>query len=624
MLRYLSPSRAGPSRPRSDDPQLALHVPNYGVVFLPQPERAEDDDPTSEEVGDHKPRHDHMLHGELEVTLTAPKRAKAIRVGLRSTLKLDLGPGRRAEETILFERSVEILSSTADGVWLAAGTQRFDYTLILPSNLAPHDQHSNGIVYHDLYAVVEGLPSPDEWKIRSQGSSSSLFNLRGKRSPSAANSKSASRAVSPNRRGVNASRPASGASTPLTPGAPAHPAALSAALSNLAVSGNGTPSSTGATGGSGSGGAGTGVSTHSRPSPPHLSRTPSRLGSPTEPMSSAAAALLAPTPPPRLDRAPSYDDSQRPKEAANGEWLQGTFKAKRSVMLIYNPNPGDGANELHDRASGYVPGLGVWELVLVSDVWTICALLQIKVNLASLMPSTTVFAVRVLLAQTHSITSPRDPDAQKLTGTKHFVILEQGKRPPAGHLHPDKHYVALWRGQAAGGKDKADGESGGEIKIDTKARLPNDNVSRPSTLPGVVTPINVSHALVLEVFFSVYGEDDKGQPMKVPGPGGLRMLRVSRPVVLPSCALIPEVTMLPTYESIASDKEYLAPSRDAALPSGGPEWRICACGLKLEELESRMREAARDEQSPSLAGIAAAAAADDKAERERGRMRDRA
>jgi hypothetical protein len=37
-------------------------------------------------------------------------------------------------------------------------------------------------------------------------------------------------------------------------------------------------------------------------------------------------------------------------------------------MLIYNPNPGDGANELHDRASGYVPGLGVWELVLVSDV----------------------------------------------------------------------------------------------------------------------------------------------------------------------------------------------------------------------------------------------------------------
>jgi hypothetical protein len=88
-------------------------------------------------------------------------------------------------------------------------------------------------------------------------------------------------------------------------------------------------------------------------------------------------------------------------------------------------------------------------------------LLQIKVNLASLMPSTTVFAVRVLLAQTHSITSPRDPDSQKLTGTKHFVILEQGKRPPAGHLHPDKHYIALWRGPGAGGKDKVAGESGG-------------------------------------------------------------------------------------------------------------------------------------------------------------------
>jgi hypothetical protein len=54
--------------------------------------------------------------------------------------------------------------------------------------------------------------------------------------------------------------------------------------------------------------------------------------------------------------------------------------------------------------------------------------------------------------------------------------------------------------------------------------------------------------LVYEVYFSVWGEDQTGQPMAVPGPGGLRFLQVTRPLILPSCALIPPLLDLPVCE----------------------------------------------------------------------------
>jgi hypothetical protein len=62
----------------------------------------------------------------------------------------------------------------------------------------------------------------------------------------------------------------------------------------------------------------------------------------------------------------------------------------------------------------------------------------------------------------------------------------------------------------------------------------------PETEPGrsVVTPIKVSHALLAEVFFSVYGEDEKGKPMTRPGAGGLKILRINRPVLVSSVSKI--------------------------------------------------------------------------------------
>jgi len=128
MLRYLSPGRSGsntpnsPRTPREGQPVLTLHVPNYGLIIIPAPEAPDPDGRVSDE-----PREDHMLHGELEVRLggTHPRRAKAIRVGFRTIIKLDLGTGRKKEEDVLFERKVEITGADDDGIELSPGSQRY-------------------------------------------------------------------------------------------------------------------------------------------------------------------------------------------------------------------------------------------------------------------------------------------------------------------------------------------------------------------------------------------------------------------------------------------------------------------------------------------------------------------
>jgi hypothetical protein len=257
--------------------------------------------------------------------------------------------------------------------------------------------------------------------------------------------------------------------------------------------------------------------------------------------------------------------------------------------------------------------------------------MRLKVKISSIPDTATIFAARLLLAQSHTIISPRDEegDSNKIASTRHFTIAEAGKRPPPGHAHPDHHYPALWRGAAVpSGKDKPGKEkppSSGDLLIDVKGRLPSDIVARPSSLPGVITPIHVSHNLVLEVFFTVWAEDDRGGKMRIPGPGGLRMLRVSRPAIVPSCCLVPAVIDLPRYEDHEKDK--MAPLTPDVLQKNfilaeDQDWDICACGMKVEDMEVRMRDQAvaeAQQTGTSLADMAASAAAEDKVWMERGR-----
>ncbi|BEI83346.1 hypothetical protein CcaverHIS002_0312140 [Cutaneotrichosporon cavernicola] len=620
MLRFLAsgggkgkihpPQRGSLATATSSNAQIKLKlvVPNWGVMYLPAPELPLAD-------GEVPPRHDFPLNGELEVTLPpgGSKRCKSIRVGLKTIITLDLGGKRRYEEDVLFERKVEIVSSTADGIWLEEGLQRFDFTIIVPADLASHDWHTNGVISHVLYAELEGLPDPHG--MARGASANSLFGLRkGSRSSSRAHSQS--RGTSP----ASPSRspgPRGSVSGPSRHAGPSESADIQVALSNLAAPTPGFP-----------------FRTPGSSPVPSRSTSPVRSASPRlNPVHMSGAHNLSITREEEmiLPRVPSYDDSMAQlslqDSAANAnaspDWILGTHVAKRNCLIVYNPNPMGGINELADHASGYVPGLGVWTWRMVSDVWCIAALLSFDFHLTEISPATTVFSVRLLLNQTHSIVSPRDPDGKPHEFVRTFTIMSEGKRPPEGYYNPDLRHAAIWRGKEAKGK-----REGGEITIDNKVRMPNDNVARPSTVPGVVTPISVSHTMTLEVAFSVWGEDDTGNKMDHPTFGGLRVLRVSRPVSVPSCCLVPAVLDLPTYGSHEKDR---IPGPADDMPTGLPGWEWCACGWQISELESRMRQSIFAQQAEAAARAGGGSArssiseGDSKManERERGRQNSR-
>lgn len=134
----------------------------------------------------------------------------------------------------------------------------------------------------------------------------------------------------------------------------------------------------------------------------------------------------------------------------------------------------------------------------------------------------------------------------------------------------------------------------------------------------------------MKVWFSVLGEDGYGNPCD-PANTELRMLTLRRPVMIPSCGLIPDVVELPSYDSIEdtilpsrtdipcflcdkyySVKDYIAHqqhrSGSGTIPQGECKacgrkivlgvkgsasesgmWRYCACGLSLADMEERMR-----------------------------------
>ncbi|ORX40882.1 hypothetical protein BD324DRAFT_612440 [Kockovaella imperatae] len=563
MLKFLSRSLTQGSGSSSSAPlrrsvstngiKLYLRVPSYGSVFMPFP------DPTSEPDA---PRQDMELSGDLEIELPSgfgAVRCKSIRVGLRTTCKLDMGVGRGVEEDTLWTGKAELMGSTSDGIILEEGLQRFAFTIIIPGNLAAQDFAPGHRVDNTLFAEIEGIQDPR-----------SLFAW--------------------NRRS-----------------------------STLSSSSSVTPRSAG-------------------------TRSPSPLYSPNMSPSPSLTILrqetMLPQPPaynlddlPRSSSAFTHDENEIP-------WLTGVHSITRELILLYNPDPTGGVNSLDARVDGDVPGLGPYVLNFAAGEWCIYALLKATVNLLAPSPESTIYHVRVSLHQKAEITSPRD--GAEVTVERLFPITAEGVPPDLKRKVQKADQPAIWRGVQAGGQDDW------ELRLDGQGRLPNDYHGRPTTLEGVETPIRVSHALRTEVWFSVRGEDANGRSFGKDVPGELRILRVEKPVIVPSCFLIPEVLDLPIYGShrlgcfLAADGQSdiesdccplcktpakdqfcqtcpptsiphprhdhpkkLVGTSDGTCPSctyrsvpagGGAEWRACACGLLREDIISRMKRVTLDER----------------------------
>lgn len=72
-------------------------------------------------------------------------------------------------------------------------------------------------------------------------------------------------------------------------------------------------------------------------------------------------------------------------------------------------------------------------------------------------------------------------------------------------------------------------EAGGSYHVSHLARLPNDDIIRPSTLEGTKTPISTKHELTLEIRFVQVGDDGV--------PGKPLVLKSEQPITLSSVSI---------------------------------------------------------------------------------------
>jgi hypothetical protein len=318
VLRYFSPSGSGsrsPSRSRDrsqQQPILRLHVPAYGVLYIDRPTALH---PLPESAQSRRPTE---LRGELEVKIPkglGARRAKGLRVGIRTTCILDMGEGRKHEEDVIFQRTSQIQGGS-DGLWLGEGSHTFEFSLILPPDLTPHAWHPGALIRHDLFAELEGDTEQTghghgHERRHHHGPSTSWLGLR---------SRSAS---------------TSGSSTPR--GSSVYHVPLPD-LSQLSF---------------------VRQQSHARPPDDGVS-----VGVDEGKGDNRGEGSLPQT--------PSYEESEAEASQHGYDaprlWLVGKWYTRRAIKLCFNPHPSGGFSDLDVRISDFTDGIGPYTLYLTSAV----------------------------------------------------------------------------------------------------------------------------------------------------------------------------------------------------------------------------------------------------------------
>ncbi|WVQ99930.1 hypothetical protein IAU59_007073 [Kwoniella sp. CBS 9459] len=593
---------------RSSSPQghsgkgsLKIHVPAWGVALV-RPPRGRDVHPL--ETGGveiEPPCEDTVLSGALEVTMKERRKVHAISVGVQSVCRLHMGAQRLWEEDGIFERGVEVLAAEGEeGIWLEKGSQSFSFSLLLPATLATSDFHTFGRVSYILTARVEGIPASTSFtsmfkvsqpptldhNIPHRGDferviarSDKLAAAASSSSPSAvaANSGSSSGGLAASTMGIGLSGLSISDSSALVDDASA-----------IAV-GEGSPSIRGLYTRR--------QSSDLSPRIPPLSLSPPVPGSVTGSGSGSSSGLGFSTQPAEEEglrlkktksRSPSLTPSNHTSKSEKNDWMKGDLFASRGLVVHANPSRSGGVTQLELRKEGFVDGLGSWKFTATAEVFSISAVILLGISIPAPSPACTVFLIRLVLAQSYNITSPRTPNnpPHMPEATRNHVLYQVGRMHKPGEKHPARAVESLWRGSGAHGTGGEDG-----CKIRAVARMPNHDKIRPTTQDGTITPIRVTHELTLQVFYSIDGQCVRGDP--IDGPGELRMMSVRMPIAVPSCVLTMNALDLPTYETAhKSPQENI----DDIL-SSAPSKNLCMCGSTFAELgEAAMRRAQATEQ----------------------------
>lgn len=261
----------------------------------------------------------------------------------------------------------------------------------------------------------------------------------------------------------------------------------------------------------------------------------------------------------------------------------GTLKQEMPLQIIVNPADEGETMGLNETIEGFHDAVGPYRLTLTSGHLTVGGVVHFTMNLASVPSELRLRSVNALFIQSFDLASHKNrakhtPSQQQrqLFQIDSRTLQRQNAaiEPTSPVLSARRNTVVHSPSSVPSGEDLLGLVHAGDgFELSHVARMPIDDLLRPTTQPGSKTPIRVSHKVVIQVFFST---SHGGQELA---------LRAERPVTITSCCCMLESLLLPSYSEALHE---VAPQN---IPEDEKRRRArfncstgCLCGFTLERL----------------------------------------
>lgn len=189
---------------------------------------------------------------------------------------------------------------------------------------------------------------------------------------------------------------------------------------------------------------------------------------------------------------------------------------EKPTYLIVNPGLDDVSKPpppLHHKFEGTLDEIGPYSMAMQSQHCMVGGLLLFRLNLLFPPIDLVIYTIKVKIIQTFHLQSPVDKDhSADPSPTAQTVFIIDAAHPPNYGKVSDT---------MRNSKSEPQTPRIGPMKVLRKdemwkvhhlARIPNDNILRPSTFEGTITPISVSHSIQMEMTYRPMTEDEINPP----------------------------------------------------------------------------------------------------------------
>ncbi|TKA51709.1 hypothetical protein B0A53_05414 [Rhodotorula sp. CCFEE 5036] len=283
---------------------------------------------------------------------------------------------------------------------------------------------------------------------------------------------------------------------------------------------------------------------------------------------------------------------------------------EKPTYLIVNPGLDDVSKPpppLHHKFEGTLDEIGPYSMAMQSQHCMVGGLLLFRLNLLFPPIDLVIYTIKVKIIQTFHLQSPVDKDhSADPSPTAQTVFIIDAAHPPNYGKVSDTMRNAKSEPQTPRIGPMKVLRKDEMWKVHHLARIPNDNILRPSTFEGTITPISVSHSIQMEMTYRPMTDDEINPPPlnaastsskkgKEKEPERRKVV-MSKPLELFSCCCFLDSLTLPVYSVL--DPNPMPLESELLLP--------CVCGMTLRQLiENQAKELVLDDSDATIEYVAA-------------------